>query len=250
MERKVNYPNRQHYLPKFYLKGFANTGTLSVYDRSNQEFRQQSPKTTGLRKHFYTYIDDENNLNTNIEAGLALIEGEAGTVIRKLEQRQQIDVSEFELIAVFAVLFLTRVPEFDKMHRRIMDVVQRDLVRFMFADKERAQVALDAFPDESPNDGLTAQDMVDFVQRDEYQISTPRESTLSVMGPLSLDIARLMMEMEWRILHTSPDTGFITSDNPFTMVAADEGEPSQPRRLGIAVQGVRKIVPLSPSVTS
>ena len=39
-------PKRQHYLPRFYMDGFATDGLVAVYDRQKDEVRRHGPQLT------------------------------------------------------------------------------------------------------------------------------------------------------------------------------------------------------------
>ncbi|MGV7188218.1 DUF4238 domain-containing protein [Xanthomonas axonopodis] len=52
-------PKRQHFLPRFYLKGFTGDDQLlSVYDRTTGQVRRQSPDNTAVTGYLYTLTDD------------------------------------------------------------------------------------------------------------------------------------------------------------------------------------------------
>lgn len=40
-------PKRQHFLPRFYLDGFAKDGLVAMFDRDKKEVRVQQPVNTG-----------------------------------------------------------------------------------------------------------------------------------------------------------------------------------------------------------
>jgi len=76
-------PKRQHYLPRFYLDGFATDGLVSVYDREKDEVRRQQPKDTAVIGRFYTMEDAQGRRRYEIEALLSEYEGKASPVIKK-----------------------------------------------------------------------------------------------------------------------------------------------------------------------
>ncbi|ARR12889.1 hypothetical protein B7L66_12170 [Xanthomonas citri pv. citri] len=61
-------PKRQHFLPRFYLKGFTRDDQLlSVYDRTTGEVRRQSPDNTAVTGHLYTLTDDQGRKRFELE---------------------------------------------------------------------------------------------------------------------------------------------------------------------------------------
>ena len=63
----MSVPKKQHYIPKFYLNGFCHKNRLWVYDRSENEFRQQTPINTTLLKHYYSFETEEGEIDTTVE---------------------------------------------------------------------------------------------------------------------------------------------------------------------------------------
>lgn len=75
-------PKRQHFLPRFYLDGFAREGLVAVYDREKNEVRLQQPVNTAVVGHFYTMEDEQGRKRFEIEQLLSEYEGKAKPVIQ------------------------------------------------------------------------------------------------------------------------------------------------------------------------
>lgn len=59
---------RCHYLPQFYLKYFlSRDNKLWVYDRNLNEYREQTPKATGVKKGYYKYKGKDGKMHNDIE---------------------------------------------------------------------------------------------------------------------------------------------------------------------------------------
>ena len=88
MKKSINMPKpkRHHYLPQFYLNGFCTNGRLWIYDRTENNFRCQTPINTGVIKDYYTFLDEEENKDTKIEEMLSKVEGDTKPVIDKIDK--------------------------------------------------------------------------------------------------------------------------------------------------------------------
>jgi len=84
----MNKPKRHHYLPQFYLKNFCKNGFLWVYDRNNNEYRQQTPINTAVKKKYYTTTGPDGRSHNEIETVLANIEGETKHIIEKINEKK------------------------------------------------------------------------------------------------------------------------------------------------------------------
>lgn len=105
-------PIKQHIIPEFYLKYFANTqGYLEVYDSEQDKFFEpQKPSNTGYKKHAYTIETPDNTKDYNIELALSQIEGIAKPILDKLIAQKRINSREKrELSLFFAVLNKSRL---------------------------------------------------------------------------------------------------------------------------------------------
>src|SRR5690242_7796122 len=73
----------QHYIPKFYLKGFADSQQrLYVYERG-KTFRQSKPKAEAHRPDYYTHTE-EGARDTTAEDNLKVVESRVAPILRKL----------------------------------------------------------------------------------------------------------------------------------------------------------------------
>lgn len=52
-------PKRHHFLPEFYLYGFAKDGMVWLHDKKLEQFRHQTPTNTAVIGHYYTTLDEQ-----------------------------------------------------------------------------------------------------------------------------------------------------------------------------------------------
>lgn len=178
-------PKRQHFLPRFYLDGFASDGLLAVYDRETNEVRMQQPVNTGVIGHFYTFEDNEGRKRFELEQMLSEFEAKASSCICKLSAKQEISPDERADLAIFVALAAFRTPDIVDSLKLFNSGIIGDMVRNMFADVGQVKERMRGNPS-SPTieDDLEkeAKEMVEFVRSGQYEITTSHRCSLVAIG--------------------------------------------------------------------
>ncbi len=79
----------QHYIPKFYLKGFTdNQGALWVYEKF-KPLRESKPKKEAHRPDYYSHIE-KGERDETAEDALKIVESQVAPTIRKLANPQYV----------------------------------------------------------------------------------------------------------------------------------------------------------------
>jgi hypothetical protein len=96
----------QHYIPKFYLKGFTDKeGTLWVFEKF-KSLRNSKPKKEASRPDYYTH-DEDGKRDETAENVLKHIESDVAPVIRKIgnPQYELSTTNAANLLAFVAFMF-------------------------------------------------------------------------------------------------------------------------------------------------
>jgi hypothetical protein len=109
-----NIPRRHHFLPKSYLEGFTKDEKVWVYDRTRNEFRQQSPRDTAVIRDFYVFENAKGEDDYGLEVYFSRIEGKAKATIRDLEKQAQISPDARLNLALYISFLMVRSPKFDR----------------------------------------------------------------------------------------------------------------------------------------
>lgn len=131
-------PKRQHYVPRFYLDGFTDSGgKLAVFDRTTGDTRIQTPENSGLIGHFYSFEDKQGRRRFDIEAMFNAVETLAAPVICKLDCRETLKAEEFDPLISFIALAALRTPAAIEDAKAVHAGVVRAQSRILLSDPER-----------------------------------------------------------------------------------------------------------------
>ncbi|MCH8094102.1 MAG: DUF4238 domain-containing protein [Chloroflexi bacterium] len=242
----MSIPKRHHTLAQFYLNGFCLDGKLWLYDRELDEYRQQTPRNTTVQSHYYSFRDESGERITGIESALAQIEGQASQIIEKLGARTPIDIEDRQIFSLFVALMRVRTTDFQKEVGELTDMMYKEVNKIAFATKETTEAILAEIEAETGESiQIAPEEIMQVVKDGQYEVLTERLHSLGLMFPLAEDIAKELFQMDWIVAFAPPDSSFITTDNPFTIVPPIEHD--RQRGAGILTPGTQKQVPLSQS---
>jgi len=242
----MSTPKRHHYLPQFYLSNFCRNGGLWVFDRERSEYRQQTPKNTALKQHYYTVESSSGEKNTQIEELLSLVEGLAKGVLEKLTSGSEITREEKDEFALFVAFMMNRGPVFEKSVNEMQESLIRRVGDLMFADEERVlQMMNDRERETGEKSDVSAKDLVEFYRKGAFGIEVHRNESLRLMLSLGYELAHCFRQMNWVVLHAPTKTAFMTTDAPFVLLPPEHWKPSI-YGYGIITPGTRKLLPLGP----
>lgn len=212
-------PKRQHFLPRFYLEGFADDGMVAVYDREKDETRIQQPINTGVIGHFYTMTDEQGRKRYELEQLLSEYEGKAKPIIDKLTARQALSDEERSDLAVFIALGTTRTPDIvDSLKTMNSDLLLR-FTKMAYSDVDQVFQQLRADEEFSGRSDAElreeAQLMVDLAQADGLKVETNEKWAVGMAFQMAMEIAPIFAGRDWVISHRDNDKkSFITTDAP------------------------------------
>jgi hypothetical protein len=244
MGNRLNNPKRHHYLPRFYLNKFCENGLLWVFDRKKNEYRKQPPINTAVKNKYYTIIDEKGIHYNEIEEKLSIIEGETKPIIDKIEQHGYISLEDKAVLSIFVALFRTRVPEFEKEMDSQAEKVIKHLNKSMVADVKKAKELIKQFAKNDEQKNISPQELLDFVQKEDYTVKFPRIHSLEMMSFLTRELPLYFVQMDWQFWHTGKKGSYVTSDNPFILTPPEKYNGP----FGIFTKGAKKICPLSKDV--
>ena len=219
---KLKGPKKQHVIPRFYLDSFCRDGILSVYDRKNSEYRNQTPHNTAAIGHYYTFTDAEGRRRYDLEHLMSEYEGKAAEIIRKLSAKQRLTYEERSDMAIFVAIMGFRTPDqIDSMKAANGEMIKR-VSQLVFGSEKMAKAAVRQYPE---NKGMTdeeiavqAKQLHDFVKRDQFTVETDHQWAMGMSMSMFTAVADILVQRDWVVMHRdSEKRSFITSDAPLVL---------------------------------
>jgi hypothetical protein len=220
----------QHYLPQVYLKGFATpTGEVWRYDRDNGALKPLGTPIIGAEKDLYTIITG-NELSQEIETKwFSPLDGKFGPIRRKLESRQEPSTEELTHLANFVAYLRVRTPA----------VIRETETRFRQSDTllgpDRNSIKYHAErPDHAADTYIVADEQCDSVSPRRADKAC-RNDVLKILVKTGMQLARVLLDLEWTLLLAPHQRSFIIGDNPFVIVP--------PKSYDVDLEGVGPMTP-------
>lgn len=212
----TNNPVRQHYVPKFYLKNFADDeGKIHLFDRPRKAFRSTSPDDLSIIKDYYTVL--ANGVKRyDIEQKLSEIESQAKPILDKLIAGNPLTSAEVDGLHYFLAVQSVRVPGFrDAAEQMEAEVIKR-VADVMFSDPQRAKASME-ISGEAGSGGFTPAVMVEMYQqyRDKLTVEVDPHRSLEIMVQTTDHLFESLRRFSRLVVVQAPkDVLFITSDIP------------------------------------
>jgi len=204
-------PKRHHVIPVCYLDGFTRDGLLWLYDRTANEYRCQTPKNTAVMGHYYAVETESGEKDYSVETMFSEVEGLGISVIRKLEQDEDIEPEERVNLSLFLALLFNRVPRFEREIDEIADATAKALLKKMIPTVEAAAARLAEDPD--PDRGYSPEDFFRFIHEEQYTLEGNRNNTVRTMLEQAPELARELALMDWVIAHANDRSAFVATDH-------------------------------------
>lgn len=219
-------PKRQHYLPRFYMDGFAQDGLVAIYDREKDEVRLQQSVNTAVIGHFYTMEDELGRKRYEVEALLSEYEGKASPVIKKLAAKATVTADERTDLAIFIALGAMRTPDIVESLQHLNSAMVLDFAKRIFADVDAVASDLRS---RSQNAGKSddelraeAQIMVDMAHNGGIAIETQQKWAVGMAIKMSLDVAPIFAGRDWVIAHSENEKkSYVTTDAPVFLTSTE-----------------------------
>ena len=213
-------PKRHHYVPRFYLKGFAaRDGALFAHDLDTGAIRKGTTLTEGVERHFYRVSGSDV---ARVEKGLSEIEGHAASIIREIERSRDLPCNkrDFEGLLFFVALQSQRVVRAaDDIERWLIDEARRLRGELSAAEEERFRLAHEDMAKDGyePSEPKTLDELGASIV--DGRITIDRDHVVAHMMGTAKSVFEVFMKRIWTLAvlaEGSPD--LITSDSPVNAV--------------------------------
>lgn len=243
-------PKRQHYLPRFYLRGFvAADECVAVYDRQTGALRRQKPESTAVVGHFYTMTDEEGRQRFELEKALSEIESLGAEVIPRLIAGEPLQDEQRQNFALFVAVMAVRTPWMIENIKRIEAQLVEHLTEVVFGDAERGAQALRDTKGHEASDAeirAEAEGIAALVNGGKLRASIDHQHAVTQAMPQALSLAHIFARRDWSIFKTPLKHSLITIDAP--VIVVPDGQTQHYRRaIGFGSPGTRTFFPLDAS---
>jgi hypothetical protein len=238
----MSEPRKHHYVPVFYQRNFADpNGLLWVYDRRLKSYKQLSPTVVCFEKDLYALKPtDGRPRDRRIETKcLSIVDGLAATAIRELVSGKA-NQETIQAVAYFIGVQFNRLPSIGRFLGALYVRGAQEMMRLMAVSTERMQGVLDDYARKTGEPlTVSADSMVTAVKENQLQVVSNEVPFLNHLFSQAFAASKALERMEWQVLISPPQTGFMLCDAPLTVVPRI-GTTS----VGLAVLGAVKYFPL------
>ncbi len=234
----------QHWVPESYLKAWIDPnctqspGYLWKFSKDGNTCKKKSPKNVFSESDFYTDYLPDGSRDLSLEAKLSSFESTFSRIMRsKISQTKALTVQEFENFFLFIAAMLNRTKSQRDHHKKEWD----KLLKVMKDVEESAKSSSSNIPPIHSHGRKTTALTIDQTEKIR---NAPLQKTLLSLTEAT---AQILIRMNFTILHTSAQPGFITSDNPCVVFDPElYNRPFTMRALGLGYPSVQVTFPLSP----
>jgi hypothetical protein len=236
----------QHYIPKFYLKGFTDKkGVLWVYEKF-KPMRESKPKNEAHHPDYYTHAE-KGERDETAENVLMEVESKVAPIVRELSTPQYVLTPENAgHLMIFVAIMFARVPSWREYLDNMAARTAKELHRKIASDKERFyKSCADMERSTGKLLGIDYEEMRQSILRENFDVL--QESTAYNLGAMftsALDVAEELKEFGYQTLYAPAGKPFLTSDSPvFTL--RPEGDRQASISMGFGWPHVEVYFPLN-----
>jgi hypothetical protein len=229
---------QQHYVPRFYLAGFAHKNQLAVFDRRTGSTRLRTPEHTARIPNLYTFEDKQDRRRYDIEKMFGHYEDKAASIIARVAAHERIDGDAREYLTAYLALAALRTPAaileakavhagFAKARSLLMLSTTQGALRIL---REMEGPAAD---EKELQD--KAERVAQMVRDDAYEVEVDDGFALGESLKKFKVIADAIYPRDWMVLYTRSATeSFLTTDTPVVLATTSSATRHLPLGYGSA----------------
>lgn len=251
---------KQHYVPRTYLKWFAQKEGIISFDISKMNYLNNanpvSLQTQAMEDDFYVTRTKELKYSYYIEEFFShYIEKYIAGIIKKLETQNNLNDLEIETLSMFVWFQAVRTKSYaDKFERSISELnnIWIRNVLWYWTNIERFRIVADRYQKETWKRITDIDELFEAAKHMDLVTNVSKEEIVSSMLRIWLEYSHIFMNSKLIVYHTSKNYDFVTSDNPFYIIPPRWWKYEQwtsIKWIGILYPpDARKIIPLSKNI--
>jgi len=218
---------RQHYVPRFYLKRFADPqddyGRLFVFEKKTGRSWASTPRDAGCENYFYQVETTGGADRQALEKVLGKVEQQVAPVLMRTLDSGELPAGTSDSTALMnlVAMMILRTPGFRTVMKRAADLKARQRIHQMVESPEawsRICKALEA--EDIDLRGMTYDGMKEFVESGRYdiQVDMGRNAPAFALSQGSDLLLMLLAMREWQVVTIADDAlAFLSSDDPVSL---------------------------------
>ncbi|MCW5713899.1 MAG: DUF4238 domain-containing protein [Bauldia sp.] len=239
---------RHHYVPEFYLKGFAvprkKEHQTTVIDRSGRTFAT-AIKNVAAETGFNAIDGPQPDV---VENAFASIEAEFAPALARIAAAKSLaNDQDREILMYFIAWLAIRNPRFRETFRQFQANVSKQIVDLSLASRERWEGQVKQMEAAGVRKGPAVDYEVvkEFHESGKYKIEVPVERHLEIAAPAVDAVFPHLMRRGWTLMSPSSAAGeFISSDHPVCLTWSDPARQAGFYGPGFGLEGTTVVVPL------
>lgn len=218
----AEYTRKSHYLPRFYLAGFTDTGTsegkLLVVDNLRGITRPGTPASVGYENDLYR-VEHAAIAPDSLESEFAKIEGDTKVVIDGMVQTGRIppDDNDYSNLLNFVALASARVPAAFDATTKIMTQITDKLVDLTLETRERYEQTV-AEAKAAGKKVLPYEKMKALFEERPFKLRVDQNWQLDILVQRMSHTLDELAKRSWSLVIAAPTIGtFACTDQPFVV---------------------------------
>lgn len=232
---------RQHFVPRSNLKLFSkNEKHIWVLDKDNGVVRCQNIGDTAVVKNFYA--DDSHSHPLDIKE-ISELEGQASTIIKKLDDTKSLNDVELELLCNFVSLQFLRTPEAKERADKLFFAFWNGLRTRYKNNQLKKPGEFEEMVADFLKEDIGSSEVQDFLDGN-VNLSAPNTIFVDNLVTQGFKIAEILSKQNWVFHYTQNEHIWVTSDNPVSVSDSIEEKGLHP----VLNEETIKFLPLSGKV--
>lgn len=248
--RAMAETHNHHFVPQGYLRGFADgvrrKATFRVVDLGERKVFRTLVRNVAAKRDF-NRIDVEDQHPNALEEAYGHFESEAATSIRRVVEAGEFTGEDRIVVLNLVALLIIRNPRMRENWADFMDRLWRMTGKTMVSKKSiwESTVARMKADGHEIKEGVSYEQMRDFIQSDEYDIVTDRHMHIRLEIEHLDTILPLLVRRKWRLGIVPEDQPeLITSDHPVSLISTIRRPGGLAGALGYGLKNTAVVFPL------
>jgi hypothetical protein len=234
---------RNHYLPRFYLKGFCDTNSrVWMYEKNNpSQPVDGSPGDMAIVRKLYN-LESSGNAKDEIENYFSeSVETPASPPFKRLLNKEFPNMQDKKTLSLFFAMLMVRTPLYIKHLKTQQSKEFNVIAKVSAANKDYFHSAYKKIHS-NLDEGAIEKDRCSILNG-EVCFEAINDVSLKSMLILGVNIAPLLENMKWALIETDDNLPLITSDN--FMHISNLNIKSSFYGIGLGMSGTYVYIPLS-----